>query len=510
MGTERIGLALVLAIGMGAPLGAAPTRAFDAPTGLTLVAQGGGRYVMVWDPIYRDDLLGYSVWLRKPGEREFTRLSIPVRVGKEIKKEPLTSEAKVVLAFGRERKDLEMTVVASYEDGDSLRGRVLRSGAARREETVTGAPEAPSATSTVGERNAALADAGAPAPGGEAPWDKQRERAARPLILPPGQWRSRLGVGFDYRQFTNGGYDPFGSLGLIGTNITPTAMVSWTRTDVRTAFNVPLSLSYGLFPGVEAWGQVSYRAEDYFVGDFKVNGQDFSYIQFEHVNSNGSIVTLSNPSSTGLGDSQVGVKAQPVPGQPLVLGISATLPSGISRFKSMLDWFAGRGSPAGTGDGIVRLTFGADWGYKGGPSGLSFHGAFSPGAAERYALDNASGGPLQDQVLTHGDLVELGGAYTFPWVLVGRSGALALGLTGRSQAVDQWTTNGVSQAPLLPHVYHTAFEAASGLKFERDDQLEFSLEAFQDLPGGFETGGSLSYTLEAFGDRFTVAGQFLY
>jgi hypothetical protein len=54
------------------------------------------------------------------------------------------------------------------------------------------------------------------------------------------------------------------------------------------------------------------------------------------------------------------------------------------------------------------------------------------------------------------------------------------------------------------------FEAASGMKLERDDQLELSLEAFQDLPRGFETGGRLAYTMEAFGDRWTISCQFLY
>jgi hypothetical protein len=48
------------------------------------------------------------------------------------------------------------------------------------------------------------------------------------------------------------------------------------------------------------------------------------------------------------------------------------------------------------------------------------------------------------------------------------------------------------------------------LEFKRDDRLELSLIACQDLPRGFETRGKLAYTMDALGDQLSLSGQFLY
>jgi hypothetical protein len=514
---------LVLGLALSAALPGDPT--FDSPTGLTLEAQGNGRYLLLWDPIYREDLQGYSVWLRKPGDKEFVRLSIPVKVGKEIKKEPMTSDSKLVLSMGRDRDDLEITVVAEYEDGVSVRAPVARSGRARRMAAPTeaagaeeGSPDlaSPTAAAAASSPTAAGpypvdADKAPPDVVGQAkPWEKREERDQRPLLAPPGKLRTQLGADFTYFRSIYNGNDLFGNLGLLGTGIDPNKEVYWQRIDVRTMFTVPLTLHWGLAQGLEVWGQAAYHAEDYFLSLYTIDGQDFSYIQLVHVNEDGSLTVLSNPTSTGIGDIPLGIRYQPVMDQPLVIGLSVTFPTGISRFKSFLDWYSGRGSPVGTGDGIVRTKLDIDYGWKGLRSGLAFHGAYSPGGTEQYNEDDGSGGPVMNQVAVHGDAYELGGTCTWPWRVAGQSGSMALGIQGRSVEADRWTTDGFDEGSQMDPIDRSQFAALTLMKFERDDQLEFSLEAFQDLPGGFQTSGKVSYAMESFGDQWAISGQFYY
>jgi hypothetical protein len=517
---------LCLALAAAAALPAAAPK-FDAPTGLTLQAQGGGRYLLLWDPIYRDDLQGYSVWLRKPGDKEFVRLSIPVKVGKEIKKEPMTSDSKLVLSMGRDRDDLEMTVVAEYEDGVSPKAPVVLSAGAVRPaaapapgaEAAAGAEGAsPTAAAAGTSATAQLgpypldADKAPPDVAGQPkPWEKREERALRPLLVAPGKIRTELGADFTYFRSIYNGNDLFGSLGLIGTGIDPNKEVYWQRIDVRTIFSVPLTVRLGLLPGIEGYAQAAYHAEDYFIGLFRIDGQDFSYIQFVHWNDTTmQYDVLSNPSSTGIGDIPIGLRIQPIESQPLVLTAQLTLPTGQSRFKAYLDWFSGRGTPAGTGEGITRLKVALDYGWKGLRSGVAFNAGFSPGGTEQYNEDDGSGGPVVHQVVTHGDIYQLGGDWTWPWQLEGQSGSMALGIEGRSITAAKWTSDGVDQVQFLDPTDRSAIAALTQLKFERDDQLEFSLEAFQDLPGGFETSGKLSYAMESFGDQWAISGQFYY
>jgi hypothetical protein len=499
---------------------------FDAPGGVTLVAQGGGRYLLLWDPIYRDDLQGYSVWLRKPGDREFVRLSIPVKVGKEVKKEPMTSDSKIVLSMGRDRDDLEMTVVAEYEDGVSPKSRVARSAWAMREAPALAAgPEGADAVSP----SAATAEA-APRPASPSardlypteadaapaglsrwslPWNQRTERPLRPLITPPGKISTQLGLAFDLDRFITQGMDTNASLGVSGTGTNPNQVVSWQRTDVRTIFGTPLTLRLGLAPCVEAWAQASYHAEDYFLSSYDIDGTVYQNYVFYRSGPGGQRTFISNPTSSGLADTLVGLRLQPVPVQPLVLGVQLSLPTGVSRFKSMIDAYNGPGTPAGTGEGVARMKADLDWGYKGLRSGLSFHGAVEPGASETYVAP-FFGQPAGNQTAELGSQWELGGAFTFPFTLMEHSGALAIGVAERSIQADSWTYNGTEVHSMFSEADLGQFAALGGLQFQRDDQLAITVDFFQDLAGGFETKGTLGYTLQSMGDAFSVAGQFSY
>jgi hypothetical protein len=488
---------------------------FDAPTGLTIQAKEGGRFQLLWDPIYRDDLSGYSVWLRRPGEREFTRLSIPVKVGKEIRKLPVTGEARLILALGATKRDVEVTVVAEYEDGSSERSpSAFTARAAQPPAPAPGPDAAKPASSTAQAEGAAkptptpeeTPDRGIPV---DQPWQHAIPQADRPLLTPFKGIRSEVGVDFDYIRSIRQGQALFGQLGLIGTGIDPNKQVSWERVDLRTIFSVPLTLRWGFMPGFEAWAQASYHAEDVSLKSYVIDGSNYDYIRpVAYVD--GNWVYLSDPTSAGLADSKAGVRIQLFEKTPLIVGAEASIPTGISRFKSFLDWNEGRQFPAGTGEGVMRMRFGADFGYKGLRPGLSFEGAYSPGVTER--LRHSFFGNDYDHVLTKGDRVELGGAYTFPWTLRAKDGSLVVGALFSSTGASRWTINGVD---VVQAVYPDAWEqsrlvAHINTRFVRDDAMELYLQAFQDLPGGLRTGGRVSYLSQVQGDAIRLSGQFYY
>src|SRR5689334_16099729 len=87
-----------------------------APQGVTLRAGSNGVMQLLWEPIYRDDLMGYSVWKRPEGKGEYTRVSVPVKRGKEVVKLPLTTKASFLF---KDKPGVlsELRVAAEFEDG---------------------------------------------------------------------------------------------------------------------------------------------------------------------------------------------------------------------------------------------------------------------------------------------------------------------------------------------------------------------------------------------------------
>jgi hypothetical protein len=113
-------------------------------------------------------------------------------------------------------------------------------------------------------------------------------------------------------------------------------------------------------------------------------------------------------------------------------------------------------------------------------------------------------------VVTRGDLTEGAIDYTIPWQVGGRDGAILFGAVGRSIGASRWTDNGTDLAPYYGKLQRGRLAAHAGLKFSREDQLELGIEAVQDLPGGFETGGRLSYGSGIFGDTLQISGRLVY
>lgn len=496
-----------------------------SPEGVTLQAKAGGRYLLYWDPIEADSLMGYSVWLRRKGEKEFVRLSVPVKVGKEVQKQSMVSEAKLELKLGESRKDLEFAVVAEYEEGPSVRSEAVFSAKARAMAAALPAAEEPAGAAAAVSGVAALSlspgaealakkdpyagddDKAAPK---DAPWERMSTLSKRPLLVPPGRWRSSMGVSFDVTRYMSKGNDPFSYTRLLLANppFAPDQMVSWKRTDMRTRLRVPLRLKAGLFHGLEAWAEGAYEAHDVTVAEYTIDGQNFYDLQLIRFRADGSYFILSNPTSAALGDSQFGLRLQPVDDQPLVLGAQVTVPTGISRLKAAVERDAGHGAPAGTGDGVVRMALRVDYGWRGLRPGLSFYGEFSPGVTERFTYDQGFG--IDQYALTRGDLSQAGLGFTIPWNVLNRDGAVVLEASGRSENADRYLVDGIDMAPYYSRIDRPFLGAQTGIQFVRDDSLELAVDALQDLPGGFETGGRLAYRVGLLGDQLSLSGRLVY
>jgi hypothetical protein len=513
---KALGLAL-LAFGLAALAHADKEPSFAVPQGVTLQAKPGGRYLLYWDPIDADNLMGYSVWLRHQGEKEFVRLSVPVKVGKEIQKQPMVSASKLELKLGEGRKDLEFAVVAEYEDGPSLRSESVFSATALR--TLAAVPDASGATLAAdasGSSPTALAEPAKRDPyadddaktdqGQTNPWDKTPERLDRPLILKPGKWSTSLGIDFSYTRSIYSGNDTASNLPILLSGVDPNSKVNWQETQVRTIFEVPLEAHVGIFPSVEAWARGSFNSENAFTSAFSENGR--SADSFRRVDSNG--VTLAYPNSVSAGDTWLGVRLQPLDSSPFVLGLSGSIPTGISRMQSYLEAsYSTNDSPAGTGEGVTRLKLDLDYGWRGIREGVSLHAGYMPSALETFTRHDL--GFQENHAITHGEEGEAGVGYTIPWVLASHDGALILGGLVRSVAPVRWQINGQDVAfDSNQKVDRGRVAAWGGLKFIQDNQLELSVEAQQLLPGGFRTGGKLSYTMESDGDSFGISGQLYY
>lgn len=510
----RLVACFVLAMGLGlAACLPAASPSFDAVTGLTLTEKDAGRFQLAWDPIYRDDLMGYSVWLRKPGEREFTRLSVPVRVGKEVHKLPMTSDASLVLALGKTRRDIEVAVVAEYQDGVAPRSASVFTHSALPAAGQGAASSIPVPDVKAVRGKAATDKDSLIAKASDDDVDVADRKPQRlldqdePLLTPYGSWRSELDLGFDYKRSIRSGTATYAQLGYSVANAPSSQSVQWARIDTRTIFSVPLTLRWGFLPGFEAWAQGNYDIERVFIDSYKIGSETLGHVAY-FGQAHGQKYAVTEPNSAALGDSKVGVRVTPFGQLPLWIGAFAQLPTGQSRFRSFLDWEEGRGDAAGTGIGVTRMTFQAAFGDPGQRKGPSFQASFSPGVTERVtAFWNAN---LLDHVFIRGDETVVGGAYTFPWAIDSHKGALLLGCQVRSIGAARWTATGVDMTQYYAADDLGAVIAHTDARFVRDDQIEVSLQAIQSVGRGLRTGGRLAYISGVQGDAFSVSGQFFY
>jgi hypothetical protein len=484
------------------PLAARAAAALDAPQGLTLSVDAAESGTLTWDPINRDDLMGYSVWMRQD-KGEFTRLNIPTLVGKELKKLPMTTKSFLALK-GIGKRSVELTVVAEYESGRSEPSQPVFSKKARRPALPEAAPEGqagaarPSPTPTPAEE----ADAAAPAP----------TRLGRPAMAPKGHFHSSLALGFLYEQTVAKGYNSLNELGtyIVGDpNYDLNRKENWTTTFSRRNVRVPLSLEYGFLPSLEAGGEIAYSQEKVYLGKF-----DFGTDTFESYQSGESM------EGSGFTNPALKVRLQPSQAMPLRILAKVSLSTGArSRLQAWGEYLAGSARVAGVDDNANRLTLGLELGERGSGSGLSYGLAFSPAASESASVVNPFGRRNEFRA-DHGQEISGELAYTLPWTLDMLPGSASAGFSLRSQDAGRWTVDGVDAGAGLGNEGKAYFRSFTNINLTREDQVTLFLEFLQNLYSrqdrqgallhAVDTGGRLDFTLKPDGWIFGASGGFYY
>ena len=488
---------------------AAPGAGLDSPSSITLSVDAGQAGLLTWEPIDRDDLMGYSVWMRQ-GSGDFTRLNIPTMVGKEMKKLPMTTKASLTLK-GIGKRDLELEVVAEYEGGRSKPGPSVFSRKARRL-AATPAPEAPGPASGAPAALSPLAGAEAPAVPRED--SKAEEAPLRPKnawysMAPFGKIQTAVALHFAYEETTGQGNGSLNSIGFTVTDGTDRNIVqNWSVTYMERVIDVPLSVRYGLLSALEISAETAWRNERDSQGDFKFGDKVYH-------NISGSD-TLDGSAFT---DTWVGAKVRPSQSQPLFLSGAYSFATGKSRFAARSRSRQGISSDAGSDEGVSRLRLALDFGEKEIVEGLSYHAQYSPGATESLYLPGAASSTLLFQA-DHGQELQLGAAYTFPWSVSEQLGAASLGVSLISREPGRYLINGVDQRPIISKAAYARFRGYTGINLEREDQLQLSLGFRQNLYntadrhgaflGGVDAGGSVSYSLKPDGWVFNASGGFYY
>lgn len=483
-----MGFLLSFLLALAAP---GPSRAagLQAPRGLTLSVQSG-LWTLVWNPIFDDDLEGYTVWERREKKGDFV----------QVTKMPLAHAIFRFKGFDQ-RRPAEFVVLARYLEGSSDPSRPVFTRLARRPGGEEAAPvstgKAPGAES--GSAVEAAAPSPTPAP---TPFDQAPLRDLTSSITPFHQWRTRLGVGFSLQRVVSQGYDTIQNMPWIPSDYSSynlNVKHTWQEFDMRTTVRVPLEVSYGVLPGLEAGVLVAFDSEFAKLEQGVLDGKDYG-------DTISTPLTVPSYNTSGLGDTHLFVASQLFKGTPFVLGLDLSLPTGTSRFKSFVDAEFSGGDQAGNGQGVPRLQASFLWGPKGLRRGLYAQGSFSPGATENVTVDLA-GLSLRNQAV-YGDVVTLGGGYTLPW---SATGAAMLGATARHIQAGQWSINGVNFGPYLDRqVSQGLVENYGGLNLYDENELEFYLEVRQRLNGWLGTEGKLYFQNNSDGYTLGIGGGFAY
>ena len=466
------------------PLAAFAAAGLDAPQGLTLSVDAAESGMLVWDPINRDDLMGYSVWMRQD-KGEFTRLNIPTLVGKELKKLPMTAKSFLALK-GIGKRTVELMVVAEYESGRSEPSLPVFSKKARRPRAESAGETPQPLTSTAKPPAAATDDEEkAPAP----------RPVSRPLMAPQGSFHSSLNFAFLYEQTAAKGYNSMGELGYVivdDPNFDYSRPENWTITYPRRSIRVPLSLEYGFLSALEIGGDIAWIQERAYAGKFDFGTQTFGSYQSE-----------AAMEASGFGNPAVKVKLQPLPSAPLRLSLRATLPSGgRSRLQAFGEYLFRASRVAGLDDNAQRLEIKAEYGEPTNEPGLSCSLGLIPAASETAVADIGFGRREKHRVERGQEIFGQIG-YRLPWKAESMPGSLTAGLGLRSIDPGRWLIDDVDIGDLLSKDQRAELRSFTGVNLGREDQFEIFVELIQNLYNFTDRYGKVSHAVDS-GGRFSL------
>jgi|GEM_PF-4366164 len=478
--------------------GRAPAH-LAAPQGLTLSVQPGGVWRLVWDPILDDGLMGYSVLGRQAGKKEFTRLT----------KAPI---ARALFQFRglAAGQDEELVVVAEYEAGPSAPSkpafsRLALALAADMASPLVPKPEKPAAGPQPLPQHQPQASA--------TPFFSAPVRPGRGLLVGRGKLDAKADLGYDIESFVSNGWgyvnQPNSNTGTMPFNLIdyynydPSRLYYWEEVNSRTIFSVPLTVRYGLLDAMELGVTGAWHSYCSIFERATVNGNEYN-----------STINTPEMHTSGIADTTVYAKLQPVAQWPLLFSAEALLPTGTSRFTSYAAYLTDVAmgvSPtlqAGTGDGVMRLTLRAQWGWKALKPGVFYEAAYTPSASEDYSLTVA--GTTFDHHADFGEIWEGGLGYTMPWEVVTGQGALVVGVTGRSIKPGRWTVDGSNMVAPTDTYDAGAVHTYADLNLVENNEMEVYAQVEQDITQYLGTSCKAYWRSEADGYTYGICGGVVY
>jgi hypothetical protein len=498
-------LLLLLAFSSPAWLGAAETT-LDSPQGVTLSVDAMETGILVWDPIHRDDLMGYSVWMRQD-KGDFTRLKIPTLVGKEMKKLPMTTKGSLTLK-GIGKRTVEIKVTAEYESGRSEPSATVFSKKARRSAGEAAAGSAAGSLSP----SAKVEPQGEPEQAEDKPAPSPYKRAPRSEMAPQGKIRSSLTGGILWEQTIAKGYNSMKELGyyVVGNpgydRDTPQ---NWTFTYSRQKVEVPISLEYGILSMLEIGGEISFVQERSYAGKY-----DFGADTFGSYNSEAAV------EASGFGNPTLKARIQPSESLGLRLGFKANLSTGSrSRLQAFGEYLQDTSKIAGLDDNDMRMEIRFDIGARGEKASLQGGLGIKPAASETAYVHGPSGPPDKFRA-ERGQEVFGRIGYSIPWASASLPGWLDFGLTLRSIEASRWFVNDQDAGANLNKDFRTALRSFTGINLGREDQFGIFLELRQNLYSirdrnglvqhAVDSGGKIEYIFKPDGQIFAISGGFYY
>jgi len=525
----------------------AADASLPSPQNVTLTVDDQQSGTLLWDPIDRDDLMGYSIWMRQ-GKGDYTRLIIPTTVHGELKKLPMTSKSILNLK-GVGRRDLEIEVVSEYESGESAPSISVFSKKARHVASplsATAKAGTPAATEavTASAQTALTTTAQTSLPSKEAtPESKDDEESPaspvpgnahlRPTMAAPGTFHTSIRAQYSLEHTEASGYNSLLQLGRWAQNQPASAVNSpqnWTSSYSGSIFSIPISAEYGILPALEIGAMVSYDYDDFSEGNLQfgsnLNSEPSGLVTTGGNNASPEIQDPSRFTSIsggGFSNPALEIKIQPSMNLPLWLSLWGSIPTGQrSRLQAFEDFVNGVSDVAGMDDNVTRLRVSLEFGQKGLTPGLFYKLSYMPAATEN--LDYSSPATVSltvQESLVHGEEIEGGLGYCIPWWQDSSPGNLSVGFNIKSVDAALWTANGNNVANYLNDDEKAEFRAFTGSNLDQESLLELYADLTQNIYSNsddkgnvhniVDSGGKLAFTVKPDnGWILSISGGFYY
>ena len=473
----------------------ARNRSLDTPTGVTIQAKDSN-LLLLWDRIDRVDLMGYSVWIRRDGKSEFTRLKIPMKIDGKIQKMPMTSRARLILKGLDLSRSIEFVVVSEYEDGRSKPSQPVFTHLAAGEISNLSESLEPQEEETTEniqadqkeniEQNTKDFKVN-PTPV-VTPFSERALAGAEDILLAGGTFRYVVGAGFVQDSLP---YE-----------------YCITRHVILANVGIEYGVSNNFQLGIKVNGEYSRT----FIDESHATPDDPTYdaVSYYWVNSQGG--KRPNPFFGGVSSVDLTGRVKLYKDNPFVFSLNLRQPVGLSRFESWLNWFYEEENLGGGEKGYIQITPGFEYGYRGIRDGFFADGSLTLGGRETVVVGEPGDIQISAQAV-YGDIARVTLGYTWLYSVNQIPGSFSLGIEGISKQASQYLESGTDVYNALMYRYpfwDGWFEEMSGISPYRDDQMKVFLEMRQSIVAGLAGTGNLYYISRRHGAEFGISGSVFY